>query len=521
MPHDANSEAGSKRLILEMIDTPGINNATRSAGPIHERNLTEILAKVQDVGGISAIVLVVRYATPLSREFLDSTFASYLYRLTVHCKNLIVVHSHYFPQLALERGLPYFDLSDRIAAFSDRMQQTPFGPDVTATHLAMNNKHVFSSERYPAHEAFLYQQADEFLQIVMRYVATELDVDADQADRSVDHDQPPAYDAAMAPAQPAIAPALEADATGGEAHGGAGTNASSTTPTLTDAGINGTSMPLFPLPLSPTHEGWYLSAINKNNFFQCRKLKKQYDIACGVFNMTWERWQFHPVDGGCWTVHSKERNKYLTARSMDGYLDQVVLVDSDEQRFRILLVSDAPGQVALMTDPMWVGAKAMQQYSVHAQFEVLQDAMPLMWFPFIGGAVHVQHGSSDMIVQMSLRDTLMAQPAAATSPHDIKAQWVLEPRSQVAGAFQMKSRAGNMWIAARLELGVTRVAEDAAPIWVVLVDAPRRVAFMVQTPKTGYQFLSVAPDHREHGVHDVVLASECTDSCCFEFLVPS
>ncbi|KNE64944.1 hypothetical protein AMAG_10609 [Allomyces macrogynus ATCC 38327] len=460
MPQDATAEASSKRLVLEMIDTPGINNATRSADPIHERNLTEILAKMRDVGGVSAIVLVVRYATPLSRNYLDSTFANYLSRLTVHCKNLIVVHSHYFPQLALERGLPYLDLSDRIAAFNDWLRQTAFGHDVTATHLAMNNKHVPRSESYPAQEAFLFQQADAFLQTVMRYVDAEPDTEIGQANHSVEDDLPPELRQHSKPTRRRTV--------------------------STELLCLSSRLPLSPVHVSlKTHDGWYLSAINKNNFFQCRNLKKQYDIACGVFNMTWERWQFRPVDGGRWTVRSRTRNTFLTARATDGYLDQVAPVIKDEQRFRILIVSDAPGQIALMTstgafatgdvptnDRMWVGAKAMTEYSVHARFEVLQDAMPLMWFPFIGGTVHVRHGSSGLIVQMSLQETVIARPAAITAPHDVMAQWVLWPHPQVSGAFLIVSRADNAWIAALPELALAPVAEDAAPIWVVLVDVP-------------------------------------------------
>ncbi|KAJ3359454.1 hypothetical protein GGF32_009380 [Allomyces javanicus] len=101
-------------VALELIDTPGVQKVTMERGPNLKQTIDAMTAMVHDIGGIHAIVVVLKYAVTLTSAVLDA-LAPYLAPFSQHCKRIIVVHSYYFPAASVEAGRPCLDLSDRIA----------------------------------------------------------------------------------------------------------------------------------------------------------------------------------------------------------------------------------------------------------------------------------------------------------------------------------------------------------------------------------------------------------------------
>ncbi|KAJ3362674.1 hypothetical protein GGF32_005696 [Allomyces javanicus] len=148
-------------LNLELFDTPGLD----IIGTQEDRaqGLTEFL---QSLPAIDATVIVIRYATRITSEYMEAKFAGPFEELSKICTNLIVVHSHYLPNMAIEAGKPYLDLSDRVAVFDGWLRLKPYGRHLHTTHIPMNNKMPVPPKAYPAQEAFCYQQLGVFVDIV-------------------------------------------------------------------------------------------------------------------------------------------------------------------------------------------------------------------------------------------------------------------------------------------------------------------------------------------------------------------
>ncbi|KNE58405.1 hypothetical protein, variant [Allomyces macrogynus ATCC 38327] len=158
MPASSEEEALDARLALEIIEVPGI----KDKDPNRERNLTEALDKICEVGGrADVIVLVIRHTSPMNQTLLDP-LKYYLKQFSMHARHLLVVHSRYDSAHAAETN-SYLDLSGRIAAFNSWMQNKTFGDGLNITHVAMNNKVSPALHSYPAQVAFCYQQLNAFL----------------------------------------------------------------------------------------------------------------------------------------------------------------------------------------------------------------------------------------------------------------------------------------------------------------------------------------------------------------------
>ncbi|KNE54038.1 hypothetical protein AMAG_00041 [Allomyces macrogynus ATCC 38327] len=161
------SKSGRQRICLEIIDAPGIMGLANDLDPVHQQKVDDVLAKVDDIGGVHAVVVVVKEPVTLTSDLLDP-LTSYLSPLSLDCKYVIVVHSHYFPHLAVERARPYLDISDHISAFDKWLHAQSFADNLLTMHVAMNNKLPEPKNAYPTQTAFCFQQLAQFLQVMQK-----------------------------------------------------------------------------------------------------------------------------------------------------------------------------------------------------------------------------------------------------------------------------------------------------------------------------------------------------------------
>ncbi|KAJ3374560.1 hypothetical protein GGF31_007338 [Allomyces arbusculus] len=131
-------------LNLELFDTPGLDMSGTQVD--RDLGLTEFL---QSFPAIDAAVIVIRYATRITPENMEAKFAGPFEELSKTCTNLIVVHSHYLPNMAVEAGKPYLNLSDRVAVFDGWLRTKSYGDHLHTTHIPMNKMPV-PPKAYPS-----------------------------------------------------------------------------------------------------------------------------------------------------------------------------------------------------------------------------------------------------------------------------------------------------------------------------------------------------------------------------------
>ncbi|KAJ3359452.1 hypothetical protein GGF32_009378 [Allomyces javanicus] len=159
--------SGRQHICLEIIDAPGILGSANNPDPDHQRKVDDVLAKVDDIGGVHAVVVVVKEPVSLTPDLLDP-LTSYLSPLSLECKYVIVVHSHYIPHLAVEHSRPYLDISGHISAFDEWLHAQSFADNLLTMHVAMNNKLPHPEHTYPTQTAFCFQQLAQFLQVMQK-----------------------------------------------------------------------------------------------------------------------------------------------------------------------------------------------------------------------------------------------------------------------------------------------------------------------------------------------------------------
>ncbi|KNE54055.1 hypothetical protein AMAG_00058 [Allomyces macrogynus ATCC 38327] len=148
-------------LDLKLFDTPGLD-----LNVAQEDRAQWLTAFLQSHPAIDAAVAVIRYATRITPEYMEAKFADPFEALSKICSNLIVVHSHYLPNMAIEAGKPYLDLSDRVAVFDGWLRLKPFGSLLHTTHIPMNSKMPVPPKAHPVQEAFCFQQLGVFVDVV-------------------------------------------------------------------------------------------------------------------------------------------------------------------------------------------------------------------------------------------------------------------------------------------------------------------------------------------------------------------
>ncbi|KAJ3374576.1 hypothetical protein GGF31_007354 [Allomyces arbusculus] len=167
------AKPGRQRICLEIIDAPGVLFSANNPDPDHQRKVDDVLAKVDGIGGAHAVVVVVKEPVPLTSELLDP-LTSYLSPLSLDCKYVIVVHSHYIPHLAVEHARPYLDISDHISAYDEWLHAQSFADNLMTIHVAMNNKLPQPEHAYPTQTAFCFQQLAQFLQVMQKLLTDVL-----------------------------------------------------------------------------------------------------------------------------------------------------------------------------------------------------------------------------------------------------------------------------------------------------------------------------------------------------------
>ncbi|KAJ3364043.1 hypothetical protein GGF32_002817 [Allomyces javanicus] len=161
------SGLGGIRMVLNMIDTPGLNDTESAHSPITDLlHLTGTLQEIRNLPGghLHVIIYVIKYTTAFSSAFLKA-IDTYLSNLAPICNKVIIVHSGYNPLDAIRNNKQYLDLSERIRCLSELLANKTYFDKIEIMHLPMNNI-LNMDNQDPAHIAFAYQQRDRLLQLI-------------------------------------------------------------------------------------------------------------------------------------------------------------------------------------------------------------------------------------------------------------------------------------------------------------------------------------------------------------------